>query len=255
MSYVIFTDLDGTFLNHETYSFKEAEGALNIIKSNNIPLVFVTSKTKSEIEQIIRQINYDVIFSVENGAAVYFPNRDSKIFGKNLVEALCCAQKIKTRFDIKTIFDFDDEKLSEMTQLPVNQIKFMKQRDFTLPFLMFENELENISTLAKECGFKILKGGRFFHMVAREQDKGIVVKYVIDILEKQKPNITTVGLGDSGNDFELLKNVDLPVVVRKYGGVHDKKLLDIKGAYHTKEVGPKGFSEFVLRLLKGGHSG
>ncbi|MCH6574886.1 MAG: HAD hydrolase family protein, partial [Bacteroidetes bacterium] len=36
---VIFSDLDGTLLDHDTYSFQAASEAIELIKSKNIPLV------------------------------------------------------------------------------------------------------------------------------------------------------------------------------------------------------------------------
>ena len=35
--YIIFTDLDGTLLNHDNYSFHEAQEMLSCIKTNNVP--------------------------------------------------------------------------------------------------------------------------------------------------------------------------------------------------------------------------
>lgn len=250
MEYIIFTDLDGTLLDYKTYSFDDAMDAIEVIKKNGVRLVFVTSKTKIETEEIIARIDYDIIFSVENGAAVYFPDGHSKIFGKKLDEAFACAEKIKSECDIKTIFDIDTKKLSEMTGLSTDRVELMKKRDFTLPFVLFDCMPEDVEPLAGMYGFKILKGGRFYHLVAEKQDKGVAVKYIVDKLKNDLQNVKTVGLGDSGNDYELLVNVDLPVVVKKHDGTYDSKLLLVEGAYITRQTGPKGFSEFLLKLFK-----
>ena len=50
MKNIIFTDLDGTFLNHDNYSFQESQEALEKIEQQRIPLIFTTSKTKIEVE-------------------------------------------------------------------------------------------------------------------------------------------------------------------------------------------------------------
>ena len=47
---IIFTDLDGTLLDRETYSFEPAQSALHLIKQKGIPLILSTSKTRAEIE-------------------------------------------------------------------------------------------------------------------------------------------------------------------------------------------------------------
>jgi HAD superfamily hydrolase (TIGR01484 family) len=48
-SLLVFTDLDGTLLDHHTYSFEPALPALNSLKEKNIPLIICTSKTRAEI--------------------------------------------------------------------------------------------------------------------------------------------------------------------------------------------------------------
>ena len=50
MKYIVFTDLDGTLIDHNTYSYESAIISLNLLKEHNIPLIFCTSKTRTEIE-------------------------------------------------------------------------------------------------------------------------------------------------------------------------------------------------------------
>ena len=47
---LIFTDLDGSLLDHESYSFAAAVPLLQELASACIPVVPVTSKTRVEIE-------------------------------------------------------------------------------------------------------------------------------------------------------------------------------------------------------------
>ncbi|MFW6147832.1 MAG: HAD-IIB family hydrolase, partial [Thermodesulfobacteriota bacterium] len=71
---VIFTDLDGTLLDDQTYDFKPALTALKLIRSRKIPLIMVSSKTRAEVELYRRKMAVeDHPFIVENGGAVYFP--------------------------------------------------------------------------------------------------------------------------------------------------------------------------------------
>jgi predicted mannosyl-3-phosphoglycerate phosphatase (HAD superfamily) len=49
---VVFTDLDGSLLDHDTYSFENARPALERIREQRIPLVFTTSKTRAEVEAL-----------------------------------------------------------------------------------------------------------------------------------------------------------------------------------------------------------
>ena len=63
---LVFTDLDGTLLDHETHSFKRALPAIKILKEKNIPLIFSTSKTRAEIEEVKPQLD-NLILASGNG--------------------------------------------------------------------------------------------------------------------------------------------------------------------------------------------
>ena len=73
MKFVIFTDLDGTLLDPETYSFQKALPALKLIKKSEIPLVFSTSKTRAETEFYRKKLENKHPFIVENGGAIFIP--------------------------------------------------------------------------------------------------------------------------------------------------------------------------------------
>ena len=70
---VIYTDLDGTLLDHETYSFDAARQALDRLQAQAIPLIFCTSKTRSETEMWRARMQNAHPFIVENGGALFVP--------------------------------------------------------------------------------------------------------------------------------------------------------------------------------------
>ena len=74
MQVIIFTDLDGSLLNHEDYSFAEATPSLDRIKRSGIPLIMTTSKTRREIEPLQREMGIGEPFIVENGGGIFFPH-------------------------------------------------------------------------------------------------------------------------------------------------------------------------------------
>lgn len=49
---IVFTDLDATLLDHETYSHAAAQPAVDFLIREDIPLVFVTSKTQPEVMKL-----------------------------------------------------------------------------------------------------------------------------------------------------------------------------------------------------------
>ncbi len=72
-SAVVVSDLDGTLLSSVNYSYDEALPALEALREKHIPVVLVSSKTRTEIEVLRRELGLDHPFVVENGGAAYWP--------------------------------------------------------------------------------------------------------------------------------------------------------------------------------------
>ena len=53
---LVFTDMDGTLLDHHTYSFDAAKPALNALDEKNIPVIPTTSKTFAELQPLRKSI-------------------------------------------------------------------------------------------------------------------------------------------------------------------------------------------------------
>ena len=70
---IVFTDLDGTLLDQETYSWEAARPGLEALRSQNVPLILSSSKTREELAPIRRDLESPHPFIVENGGAVYIP--------------------------------------------------------------------------------------------------------------------------------------------------------------------------------------
>ncbi|MFB3136761.1 MAG: HAD hydrolase family protein [Nitrospirales bacterium] len=69
---VIFTDLDGSLLDTETYRFDAARAALEELTARQVPLVLCTSKTRAEVEPLRQELGITDPFIVENGGASIF---------------------------------------------------------------------------------------------------------------------------------------------------------------------------------------
>jgi mannosyl-3-phosphoglycerate phosphatase len=74
MNLLIFTDLDGTLLDHDSYSFDAAQAALELLRLHQASLIFTTSKTRFEIERLQSAVKICEPFISENGAAIFFPD-------------------------------------------------------------------------------------------------------------------------------------------------------------------------------------
>ena len=69
---MVFSDLDGTLLDHDGYSFEAAKPALVALAERAIPVVPSTSKTLVELEILSVEIGLSGAAIAENGAAIRF---------------------------------------------------------------------------------------------------------------------------------------------------------------------------------------
>ena len=90
---LIFTDLDGTLLNRDTFEFGTIKKYIKYLLSKNISIIPNSSKTEAEILEFNSELGEDLPFISENGAAVH--NMDlinhslpKKIILRSLISAL-----------------------------------------------------------------------------------------------------------------------------------------------------------------------
>ena len=76
--FMVVTDLDGTLLDHHSYSYEAAIPALDKLTDFKIPVIFNTSKTAKEVIPLQQKLSISAPFIVENGSALYIPKRVSK---------------------------------------------------------------------------------------------------------------------------------------------------------------------------------
>ena len=251
-NYLIFTDLDGTLIDHHSYSYDKAKEMLNFIEKNNIPLIIVTSKTKQEVLKIQQDLQISYPFIVENGGGIFIVNdKDTEqiTMGKTYTEILEFLEVYKDIFNIKSFSDMSDKEVSSLTGLDVQEAKLAKKRDFTEPFIIEEES--NIKVFKELCsreGFDIVKGGRFYHLITLHQDKANAMVSLKRIYEtKYMKKYTTIALGDGENDKTMLDFADISILIKKFDGSfidYDKKNL-IK----TNKIGPEGWNESLKEIL------
>lgn len=264
MALLILTDLDGSLLDHEDYSWHDARPALERIRQASVPLVFVTSKTRSEVETLQRQLAIEEPFVVENGGGVFFPPRYDELelpaaevldryrlirLGDSYTRVRAFVEEARPRFDVLGFGDLSAEEIAELADLSLKDAELARQRDFAEPFLLDPVErIDELTALARREGLEVTRGGRFFHLMGRGQDKGRAVEIVVGVFERnsvERP--VTLGLGDSPNDLPMLERVDIPIVIPRLGGGQlEMEREDVRMA---RFPGSKGWNEAVLGVL------
>ena len=267
-NFIIFTDLDGTLLDHHTYSFKGAKEALGRIRKANIPLILCSSKTRAEMEIWRKRLKNRDPFISENGGAIFSPERiemaDIELAKKGNYwvielgipyrELMDRYQKLKGIFKdkIRGFSEMETREVVKLTGLPREEASRAKRREYTEPFIFDgrEDEVEKLRKEIKDLDLNVTRGGRFFHLMG-DNDKGKAVNITSEIYQKNHRNLKTIALGDSLNDLSMLKTVDIPFLVKKPGGKHDERVSFVK-LRHTSGVGPFGWNEAIESILKEG---
>lgn len=261
---LVFTDLDGTLLDHHSYSFKGAEDALQRLRQQNIPIILTSSKTRAEIMHLQDRLGLSDAFIVENGGGIFLPPghplQDSKNFqqlgelrGKPFGKPYAYIRKIFEKFQddykLKGFGDMTVEEIVERTGLNRDEAILAQQRDFSEPFLFLtEPRPQDLVEELADHGLKITRGGRFFHIMSARQDKGLAVAETVRLLQVDcTGKIVTVGLGDAENDFVMLKVVDIPVLIPKPDGSYENMSLPrLRKAPHP---GSKGWGAAITKIL------
>lgn len=264
---VLFTDLDGTLLDAESYSFEGAGPALEELRRLEIPLVACTSKTASETRHYLTRLEIDAPFIVESGAGVYLPEKSFPGVGERrdgfrlvrlgvpYAEVLEGMAEIRahTGGAVRGFHDMTPDEIARETGLPAELAALAKGREFDEPFRLLHDRPEwpsELEALAGRRGLCLSKGGRFWHLHG-DTDKGRAVELVISLYRNLWGQVATIGAGDSEMDLPLLEAVEVPILVAKPGGGYDPVLMDqVQTPVLSGEPGPAGWSKGVEEALR-----
>ncbi|MGZ3525011.1 MAG: mannosyl-3-phosphoglycerate phosphatase [Thermodesulfobacteriota bacterium] len=264
---VIFTDLDGTLLDRDTYSFEPAQPALNLILQRNIPLVLSSSKTRAEIELYRRKLENGHPFISENGGAIFIPkdyfsfqypyNRETDgffvlelgTFYLHIIEVLESIKR-ETGIPIKGFSDLTEKEISSLCGLNLDEAILAKRREYDEPFLIEggEKDVDIIKRKIEEKGMNYIWGGKFHHILGKN-DKGKAVAILKEFYENQFFSIYTIGIGDSLNDLPMLLKVDRPILLDVGQGVLFESLSSIQNLTVVDGSGPESWSRAILNIM------
>jgi len=261
--FLIFTDLDGTLLDHDTYSFDAALPALRLLEKENIPLVINTSKSRGEIEMYRSLLGNRHPFVSENGGGVFIPEGyfsrkfryDRASDGYLVIEPGTSRETLRgvlksvaseTGIRLRGISDMSLPEIMEVTGLDEQFAGLAMERSYSEPFLIYGDE-EEVGRKIVEKGYNHTRGSRFHHILG-ENDKGKAARILSGIYRIESPSTETVGIGDSPNDLPMLKEVDFPILVRKKSGMYDIGCR-LENLTLADGEGPTGFNSAILKFF------
>jgi mannosyl-3-phosphoglycerate phosphatase len=264
-SLLVFTDLDGTLLDHDSYSFEPALPALAVLEEKNVPLIICTSKTRAEIEIIRQRLHNRHPFVSENGGAIFIPKgyfshtfrytREDSDY--RIIEYGTPYSRIRDVFKkmqspcsggVRGFGDLSAEEVAELCGFSLDQARLAKMREYDEPFILKDiDALVKIQQIAENANLRVTRGGRFYHLLGKN-DKGKAVLRLRDIYKRKLKHIKTIALGDSQNDLPMLEAVDYPVLVQKPEWNYDPSI-KLDNLILAKGIGPMGWNATILKLL------
>lgn len=263
---VVFSDLDGTLLDHDTYDWTPARPALNALRQRGIPLVLCSSKTRVEMRRLAQAMDIDAPLIVENGGGVWLPASWPRplppsatpvdegwlvVLGASAASLHPVLPVIARATDtaLRGIPSMTVDEVAGRTGLSKENAALAMRRELSVPFVAETDvPLQALDEAARDHGLQVTRGGRFFHLIG-PSDKGHAVRLVGDWLGL-RPADMTLGFGDAPNDLSLLQAVGVPVIVpRRDGTPHPDLTTALPHATIAPAPGPAGWNAAALQWM------
>lgn len=264
---IVFTDLDGTLLQHHDYDWKAAQSAISLLESNQFPLIYNSSKTYAEIKAFSKITNNKHPFICENGSAIaipkgYFNQDDTDVcdyqiifFGKEYKEIISILNNIRHShsFKFEGFNDMGVDGIVKATNLSAEQAEAASQRVATEPIQWNDSPtaLTEFKQLLKSQGLILQRGGRFYHVMS-PVDKADAIRWLVEKYKQYEPDTEwlTVGLGDSQNDVKMLELVNIPVLISNPDSQPPIFNNRLENLMQPKSPGPAGWNQAVQSIIQ-----
>ncbi|WP_068108676.1 HAD-IIB family hydrolase [Tropicimonas marinistellae] len=246
---IVFSDLDGTLLDHATYSPAPARAALDRLRAAAIPLVLASSKTAVEIDVLRREIGCEAYPAiVENGAGLLEADPTESDTDYTRLRAALDQVTPDLRAHFAGFADLGVDGVALATGLAPEDAANASRRQFSEPGLWNGSnaELDSFLQELEALGVSARHGGRFLTL----SFGGTKADRMAEVASRYD-NPPKLALGDAPNDREMIEAADYGVIVANPHGTPLPPLPgEAAGRIHrTSAPGPEGWNSAVLDLL------
>ena len=256
---IIFTDLDGSLLDKDTFKFDEIEDYFKELISKGIKIIPNSSKTENELLDFNEQYNLNLSFIAENGSSIHrlnlihehLPNFISmgrtldkiyEIYNENIPSDL------KQKIILISKLNYKEQE--KIFGLPLNKIKLAMKRNHSIPikFIGSEFEKKKLIKILNDAGLTVQTGGRIMNICDNVNKSKAIVKTLQLISTEIKNEIITIGVGDNHNDIEMLKKSDYACLVKNDN--FDSSLVNIENLIKSSEPSPLGWADVIKTAIQ-----
>lgn len=258
---VIFSDLDGSLLDFDSYLAESAQDSLRQLQQAGIPVVFVTAKTQAEVLYHQDVLGIHDPFIVENGSAIFIPTNYFSIeypfqrqtaqhraieLGVDYQTIQQRLQQIRqeTAVSLRGFGEMSDAEVAELTGLDLAAATRAKTREYDETVIVKGETavIQQFQQAVAAKGLQCTHGGRFFHVLG-PTDKGKAVRHLARLFRQQIGPLYTAAIGDGLNDLPMLAVVDIPVLLGS------QITADLPRLHHIPIAGPSGWQQAIQHIL------
>lgn len=260
---LIVTDLDGTLLDHHSYSARPADALIKqLIDTSIADIIPITSKTQAELHWLEKDVPLsDCVKISENGSVIQVPAGhflyDHNTAGRTVLgvpyQVILAAIKALSHHLSRSVHGFSAMtalEVSRHTGLDLYAAQRAKERQATEPFLWSGTtaELHELRELMLQADIQIQQGGRFYHFTGKAT-KLQAMQHIADAFKRQKPDkkYVTIALGDGPNDLGMLEVADFGVIIPNTDGTSIQS--NVSSVRTADKSGPHGWVSSVTVIL------
>ncbi|HEX7152030.1 MAG TPA: hypothetical protein VF618_11130 [Thermoanaerobaculia bacterium] len=250
----IFTAVDGTLLDAETFDPGVNRETIRRLSAAGIPVIPVSVMTLDELMPLAAELGLQRAMVIEAGSAIARWSGDGwnvEPSGPPAETLLDVVRDIEDRSgaDLLVYSALPDSDAARVSGRTGAMLGASLRRRFNEPFLIESGNFDDVARAAATAGFSVRRGRRFLHL-CRQCDEGEAFTRLRDELHAE----ISIAIGGSSVDAEFLSRADIAIIVPNRDGRPDEELLaKVPHAQVAPAPAPDGWTaavEEVWRTLR-----